>query len=107
MNSLVTNNYASNSNYNPALSSCTNMGVVHDSQGYKNVILRGCGGKGYVVVDPHDHNKVEKFGAFSIRAAVRPPYAGYANYGCKCGTNCGCNCLGGGACGCPHIVGVT
>jgi hypothetical protein len=97
--------YQSNSNYLPALSSCTTMGVAQDSQGSKMALFRQCGGKSYVVVNPHDVNKVEKYGAFSIRAAVRPPYAGYGGYGCRCGANCGCNCLGGGPC--RHIMGVT
>ena len=101
--------YSNTENYEPALSSCTTMGIAHDFQGYTQVMLRKGSGKSYVVVNPMDTSKVEKYGAFSIRAAVRPPYNGGGGIGCgNCGGNCGCNCGSGGQCNCRvRIMGVT
>ena len=94
--------YTNIENYKPALSSCATMGMSHDSHGYTQAVFRRGSGKSYVIVNPMDTSKVENYGAFSIRSAVRSGGCG------NCGGNCGCTCAYGGQCGCRvKITGVT
>jgi len=99
---MNTNSYYSNENYASGLSSRGIQGQVYDRGGMKNSMLRQVDGKSYVVVNPSDPNQVEKFGSFSISAAVRPPYNSSCMtcQGCKCDRN-------GMACKCPKLLGVT
>ena len=113
--------YDTRENYFCGLHSGCIQGQVLDARtGYQNATFKRTTGKSYVVVNPKKvegyagpaerrSGLAEQYGAFSISAAVRPPYGAYSGeYGCgRCRGACGCNCNSGAPCECPYILGVS